>query len=137
MSNIDDGERRKIAQSLRDSWKQTWHGEKMMHRLRIALGIGHEVSTYGKFRYYRAVAERLADLIEPPTQCPYYHSERHYCSVHEDLQVIDRDALLNIADEFDHIGNIAGEHELYAMRFDFVGYAQKIRDAVGAENARM
>ena len=65
MSMVDDNERRKIAQSLRDSWKQTWHGEKMMHRLRIALGIGHEVSAYGKFRYYRAVAERLADLIEP------------------------------------------------------------------------
>lgn len=47
------------------------------------------------------------------------------------------DALLNIADEFDHIGDIAGEHDLYAMRFDFGGYAQKIRDAVGAENARM
>lgn len=47
------------------------------------------------------------------------------------------DALLDIADEFDHIGDIAGEHELYAMRFDFGGYAQKIRDAVGAENAQM
>lgn len=47
------------------------------------------------------------------------------------------DALLNIADEFEHIGSIAGEHELYAMRFDFGGYAKKIRDAVGVENARM
>lgn len=65
MSKVNDAERRKIAQGLRDSWKQTWHGEKMMHRLRIALGIGHEVSAYGKFRYYRAVAEKLADLIEP------------------------------------------------------------------------
>lgn len=22
-------------------------------------------------------------VIEPPTQCPYYHSDRHYCSIHD------------------------------------------------------
>lgn len=82
MSMVDDNERRKIAQSLRDSWKQTWHGEKMMHRLRIALGIGHEVSAYGKFRYYRAVAERLADLIEPE---PERTCRMEYDTVHGDF----------------------------------------------------
>ena len=25
----------------------------------------------------------LADLIEPPTQCPHYSSDRHYCSIHD------------------------------------------------------
>ena len=42
---------------------------------------------------------RLADLIEPPRQCPYYHSDRHRCSAYDD--VVDRDALLALADEMD------------------------------------
>lgn len=84
-------ERREVARSLRESWKQTWHGEKMMHRLRIALGIGHEVSAYGKFRYYRAVAERLANLIEPEPErtCGEWRGDpRHdaigHAAAHED-----------------------------------------------------
>ena len=64
---ISDNERREIAAELRESWKQTWHGEKMMHRLREALEIDRSASEYGKFRYYRTVAERLADLIDPRT----------------------------------------------------------------------
>ena len=32
---------------------------------------------------YEELHARLADLIEPPTQCPYYHSDRHYCSIHD------------------------------------------------------
>ena len=46
---------------------------------------------------------RLADLIEPPARCPHYHSDRHYCSVHEDMALIDRDALLALADECDSV----------------------------------
>lgn len=46
--------------------------------------------------------DRLADLIEPPTQCPYYHSDRHYCSIH-DVPTIDRDALLALADEMERM----------------------------------
>lgn len=34
--------------------------------------------------------ERLADLIEPTLQCPYYDSLRHWCSIH-DVPAVDRD----------------------------------------------
>ena len=93
-----DDKRRKVARKLREyaSWDDEedclvdcsdW-GERVLN----LLGCG---DTEGEC--YTA----LADLIEPPTQCPYYHSDRHYCSVHEDLQVIDRDALLALADDID------------------------------------
>lgn len=32
--------------------------------------------------------------------CPYYHSDRHYCSIH-DVPVIDREALLVLANELE------------------------------------
>lgn len=67
---ITNDERRRIAANLRESWKPRWHGEKMMHRLREALEIDRSASGYGKFRYYRTVAERLADLIEPGHEAP-------------------------------------------------------------------
>lgn len=35
--------------------------------------------------------DALADLIEPPHQCPYYDSLRHRCSFH-DVPAVDRDA---------------------------------------------
>ena len=57
----------------------------------IAEAVGLHYAPY----YFDAapLRDRLADLIEPPTQCPYYRSDRHYCSIH-DVPAIDRDALL-------------------------------------------
>lgn len=62
---ITDDERREVAARLRDSWYKTWHGESMLHRLFDQLGMDPHVKTFGKFRYYKALALRLADLIEP------------------------------------------------------------------------
>lgn len=80
----------------------------------------------------------LADLIEPPTQCPYYHSDRHYCSVHEDLQVIDRDALLALADEIDRKSNDGSVNpdpmRPLASSLELFGYARRIREALGVED---
>ena len=67
------------------------------------------------------IAGRLADLIEPPTQCPYYHSDRHRCSAYDD--VVDRDALLKLADEMESLcgpWSDCGRH-----------YAPLIRKALG------
>ena len=92
-------------------------------------------------------ADRLADLIEPPTQCPYYHSDRHYCSIH-DVPAIDRDALLALASgleaDADRIiraarnarfggGPRMGEakHDAYEWR----SIARRIREACGEEGA--
>ena len=79
--NITDAERRDVAA-----------------RLRKAIGL-HEFAEVLGFSWtdesdwvWNDVSNLVADLIEPPTQCPYYRSDRHYCSVH-DIPAIDRDAL--------------------------------------------
>ena len=76
----------------------------------------------------------LADLIEPPTQCPYYHSDRHHCSAYDD--VVDRDALLELADEMDRRQHDAataatdGVVDAWCLR----EYAERIRDALEVEH---
>ena len=70
---------------------------------------------------------RLADLIEPPARCPHYHCDRHYCSVHEDMALIDREALLALAEECDEMrdnGCSIGSYEVYRI-------ARRIREALG------
>ena len=128
---IDDSERREIARKLRKctpptSYRQS-QGGGWAHLCDMALAVGfkrEDNPTAWEF------AQRLADLIEPPTQCPYYHSERHYCSVHEDLQVIDRDALLELADELEGEG-LAG---WASCPTHVVEYAHRIRKALGVES---
>lgn len=75
-----------------------------------------------------ALAHRLADLIEPPLQCPHYHSDRHYCSVHEDVAATDRDALLALVDELENKAYFAG-----VSPWDVIEYAHRIREALGVE----
>ena len=67
-------------------------------------------------------AERL-----PQTQCPYYHGDRHYCSVHEDVRAIDRDALLALADE---MNDACPESASVAIGY-IDDYALRIREACG------
>lgn len=82
--------------------------------------------------WYRADGVmRLAGLIEPPLQCPYYHSDRHYCSVHEEVQPIDRDALLALADEISSTSCDKVDGELTVDLIDVWGWAQAIREACG------
>ena len=86
-------------------------------------------------------ADRLADLIEPSAQCPYYHGDRHYCSIH-DVPAIDRDALLALADEMEVTGreyrhmvneNFVTSDLIDDAPEDFVEYARRIREACGEE----
>ena len=122
---ISDEERREVARRLRvyASWDDeeeclvdcTDWGERVLN----LLGCG---DTEGEC--YAA----LADLIEPPTQCPHYHSDRHYCSIH-DVPAIDRDALLALADEMQgELDECADDHEIVGKlqyRID------RIREALG------
>lgn len=86
-----DDERREVAARLRALNYGDLH-ESLICAYLDALGIkGYED--------WIGIAHRLADLIEPPMQCPHYHSDRHHCSVYDD--VIDRDALLALADELE------------------------------------
>ena len=87
-----DNERREVARRLRELDYSDLQ-ESLICAYLDALGIEGYTDWVG-------IAHRLADLIEPSAQCPYYHSDRHYCSIH-DVPAIDRDALLALADELD------------------------------------
>ena len=121
-------ERRRVAEKLREyaSWDdegclvdcQEW-GESVLNLLDCG-------DTEGE------CYEALADLIEPPRQCPHYHSDRHYCSVHEDVSMTDRHALLKLADRIQHHADNSAGHSAYAARFDLAGWAEVIREACGS-----
>ena len=46
----------------------------------------------------------------------------------------DRDALLALADEMDRHADMAAGHVAYAARFDFAGWARRIREALGVDD---
>ena len=101
-----DNERREVARKLRAAKRPS------LMVLMDVLGVGGE-----------GVFARLADLIEPPTQCPYYRSDRHYCSIH-DVPAIDRDALLALAEKLEQeTGPVCG--------VCMGNTARRIREALG------
>lgn len=69
-------------------------------------------------------ADRLADLIEPVERmCLYYDADTNHCCY--DTQLIDRDAMLELADEMESLcgpWSDCGKH-----------YAPLIREALGVE----
>ena len=102
---ITDEERREVARKLREvnpyrnqsytvPYNRYTPAAEYLSKLAGALGYSPE-NDVSRLEFQN----RLADLIEPPRQCPYYHSDRHRCSAYDD--VVDRDALLALADEMD------------------------------------
>ena len=124
---VTDDERREVARRLRELEPYLFDddgGECIdCGEVESALGLTNDDGSW----YQAEGVKRLADLIEPPAQCPYYHSDRHYCSVHEDMQTIDRDALLALADE------IEDNDVTYCVSTQYVldSYASRIREALG------
>lgn len=97
----------------------------------IAEAVGLHYAPY----YFDAapLRDRLADLIEPPTQCPYYRSDRHYCSAYDD--VVDRDALLALADEIKSDTIRVDELQLGIYGSCYLsGIANRIREALGVSD---
>ena len=94
---ISDTDRREVARRLR-----SFVTDDSVYADVDACLVLHSIGLYYKDidRIYFSGFDvaRLADLIEPPLQCPYYRSDRHYCSIH-DVPAMDRDALLALADE--------------------------------------
>ena len=86
MARVTDDERRRVAAALRAE-----SGPSLMKLMQVLRVGGKDIFS------------RLADLIEPPARCPHYHSGRHYCSVHEDMALVDREALLALADEMERM----------------------------------
>ena len=132
---ISDDERRRVAERLMASIP----GDGVMRRgdkgwsLLYRTIFGHYMGNQSAGRTYSEVAGRLADLIEPPTQCPYYRSDRHYCSIH-DVPAMDRDALMALADEMDGLG-LSGLSSGWSSGMVNVGsFARRIREACGEED---
>ena len=115
---ITDDERREVATRLRNNASQdmAWV---------IPWAVFNDAAEHGA----REVMERLADLIEPPRQCPCYDSVRHRCSIH-DVPTIDRDALLELADDLDRMGDGSMYDPCIS---DEYGIARRIREALGVE----
>lgn len=105
-----DDERRRVAERLRDLTSNVYGLRKSYESEGFSIlcddqadyyQICHAVSGYLPPEHmhpcdYEELHARLADIIEPPLQCPYYDSSRHYCSVH-DLD-IDHDARHRLSD---------------------------------------
>lgn len=114
-----DTERREVARRLRGNATQdmTWV---------IPWAVFNDAAEHGT----REVMERLAGLIEPPRQCPCYDSGKHRCSIH-DVPTIDRDALIELADDLDYAG--ANVENVAYIDQTFHEAARRIREALGVE----
>ena len=140
---ITDDERREVARRLRGQAKMlgpNMDAPEFAHYTADVIDVNECMTWY-------EMELRLADLIEPPLQCPYYRSDRHRCSIH-DVPAIDRDALIELAEgleckaddiiraakhaQFSGFGPSMGEaeHDAYEWRC----IAHRIREALGVES---
>ena len=128
---ISDSKRCEVSRKLRmldvDGIE---HGYELLEE--VADCIGDEGVKYGA---YERFAVLLADLIEPPRQCPCYDSGRHWCSIH-DVPIIDRAALLALAEEMGHPIKQAVWNQTAGVRREHVmaEYARRIREALRVES---
>ena len=129
---IDD-ERREVAQRLRELARDV----DEVSDFDLARTFSLEATS--RYGYDSGDVLRFADLIDPPTQCPYYRSNRHYCSIH-DVPAIDREALRALADEMEQAGkdyryqmveNACCDNLINDAPDDFIDYARRIREALG------
>ena len=128
---MTDDERREVARTIRHAWVNVPDRDPVRHHLRVLNEIYEAVGISDGEADAINLFNRLGDLIDPPTQCPHYRSDRHYCSIH-DVPSIDRDALLALADEMDErapYGWYSGERD--SLR----EYARRIREALGVQDA--
>lgn len=117
-------ERREVARRLRELEVCEFDGEFIdCGEVENALGLMSDDGAW----YEAEGVTRLADLIEPPRQCPCYDSGRHWCSIH-DVPIIDRDALLALADDLDRMGDGSMYDPCIS---DEYGIARRIREALG------
>lgn len=128
---VTNDERREVARRLRES---AGNGEVLRDVFLEEILAGDTGLWFAEDIEIDTLLYRLADLIEPPGRCPHYHSGRHYCSVHKGMALVDRDALLDIADEMERR---AGLPDVTLSGQDFVFskfllcYAERIRAALG------
>lgn len=124
---ITDEERREVARRLRD---EADGGEMHIRDFLGSLCVCIRQERNG----YRAL-HRLADLIEPVERmCLYYDAYTNHCGCY-DTRLIDRDALLALANEIDRKSNDGAVNpdpmRPLATSLELFGYARRIREACG------
>lgn len=73
---VTNDERRKVAARLRDFEQlRELFAESNICAFEVALGVD--------YMDWEHICDRLAELIEPGPQCPYYSDERHWCGIHD------------------------------------------------------
>ena len=128
MKQVTNKERHEVARRLREFSKDRWSLTVGGNSATIRYAISDIV--FGDKKYHSEVdlLDRLADLIDSPTSCPYYHDDRHYCLAHEDMLASDRDVLLALADEMDDLVEAwGGKYPTNRV----AAYARCIREALG------
>lgn len=93
-----DSERREVASNIMENYVCGGLGYKMASAYNIAMAIGMNPGLLvGDIELW----ERLADLIEPSARCPHYMHP--CCRTDAGGDYIDRDALLELADEMERM----------------------------------
>ena len=135
---ISNDERREVAENLR--YLADYPGAPVQYAEQFRNELSAVVLPDGFTHDYSELIQRLADLIEPIDQCPYYHRNQHecYCSVHEDMPVGSRDVLLALADKIERKSNDGTTNpdpmRPLATSLDLFGYARCIRKALGVQD---
>ena len=129
---ITDEERREVARRLRElratapGFTSVGHG--YLWSLLWAVS-GGELGESNRCDWFERMCSRLADLIEPIERaCYYYDAETNHCRCY-DTRLVDRDALLALADEMD-------ERSRWVCVGDAIhakACARRIREALGVK----
>ena len=130
---ISDVERREVARMLREI-RPCKSGYIEWWRIAQALGLKEPAGWFGWEKFEPDSANRLADLIKPsghecvPGECPL--------NVRHDNDRIDRDALLELADEMDSgVGGLEARNQFMCYKKSTIEeYARRIREALGVEH---
>lgn len=126
-----DDERREVAERLRCLRKDTDALTNLNHGPTWSLAwcvLGDELDEFGPGDWFERMCGRLADLIDPDFE------EGRYEGVHT-ARPVDREALLELADELDGLG-VDGFSSGWSSGAINVGlFARRIREALGKEVA--
>ena len=116
-----DDERREVAERLRRAWANVSDKNPVRHHMRVLYEIYAAVGLNDDGVDAIDLFDRLADLIDPDCD------EGRY-SVARTVRPVDRDALLELADDLDRMGDGSMYDPCIS---DEYGIARRIREALG------